>query len=97
MRESTDNWKILTESKKKGEEMKCETKLSAKGINMIRVETRSDFDTLLTARAYLDNETKVEMDKNIKDVECTQIVACNLYECWQITNSVLAVASRDVY
>lgn len=97
VRESTDGWKPLTESKKKGEEMKCETRMSKRGINTIRVETRSDFDTIRTARAYLDGATKVEMDKNIKDVECTQIVACNLYECWQITNAVLAVASRDVY
>ena len=94
---STNDWKILIENKKKGDELKCETRLSSRGIQTIRVEVRSEHNTVITARAYMDGPTKLEMDKNLKDVECTQIIGCNLYECWQITNSVLAVSSRDVY
>lgn len=84
-------WKVVSESNKKGEELKYETTQSKRGMIALRVVTRSDHDSLLTARAYLDKKTKMTFDKNIKDCECLKILGANLFEGWQITNALIGV------
>lgn len=91
--DSSLNWHLTRES----DELQYETATSKKGMNILRVKARSNYDPVTTARAYLDEDTKKSMDKTLKDVTCLKVIGCNLYEAWQVTNSFQMISSRDLY
>ena len=48
-------------------------------------------------KAYLDVETRLSYDSNIKSCSTAEVLGCNLFRSIQETNKIAVIASRDIY
>lgn len=62
------NWQVQQDSKKKGSEIYCDFVAAAKsGHPAMRCWTYTDFDPLTTARAYTNPELRMQYDRNVAE------------------------------
>jgi len=95
--DTTHVWTVGTDSKKKGEELYYDMATSKAGKPMLRVTSYSDFDTLTTFRASVDEKTRKTYDKNVEKSYVVDTLGTNLYIAYQSTNRIVTVSSRDLY
>ena len=86
------------DEKKPGKELMFEQGVSKRGMQILRVRAKSNYDPLTTVRCYVDKEMRLDYDENIKDCSIVRNCGCNLFEATQITKSVVGVIkSRDFF
>lgn len=73
------NWRVCSDTQKKGSELKYEQTVSKNGMQLMRVISKSDHDPLTTLKAYIDHDTRLAYDRNVKDCKMAEYLGCNLY------------------
>lgn len=65
-------------------------------MQILKVQCVFDHAPLIAMKAYLDSETRLSYDSNIKSCSTAEVLGCNLFRSIQETNKIAVIASRDL-